>query len=350
MPRVVWQTICKTAPGMTSIERLTKIGIRRLGTPSSGFRYGNADGTPISKNDRDRVNHLRLPPAWTDVRIDPRPGTALQAIGRDAAGRWQYRYHENRIAKREREKCGRVRKFAAEFPRLRAQVARDLRLPGLPREKVLAAMVRILSTRYLRPGSRAYAAENDSYGISTLRKRHAAFKNGCAELHFRGKSGKDRRVPIDDARVVAVLHRCAKLPGRPLFQWRSPEAARTAATRRQVNSYIRQIMGDGFSAKDFRTWAATLICANALARRPPEREESRASRRRAVAAAVSETARRLGNTPAVCRGSYISPRVISLFERGMTLRKTVPSVEKIGERAAPHPIEGELVRLLADRG
>ncbi len=334
---------------MTRIERLGKIGIRRDGAASSGFRFENADGSAVSREDRDRVHHLHLPPAWTEVRVDPQPAAALQAIGKDSAGRWQYRYHESWIAKRERKKSERVRRFAAEFPGLRARVAKDLRRRGLPRERVLAAMVRILATRYLRPGSRAYAAENDSYGISTLRKRHVSFHGGSAELRFRGKSGKPRRVAIQDRGVVAVLRGCAKLPGRPLFQWRAPDGSMAAATRRQLNAYIREILGDGFSAKDFRTWAATLICANTLARRPPGEGESRAARRRAVAAAVAETARRLGNTPAVCRDSYISPRVIACFERGITLRAAVASVEKIGARAAPHPIERELVRLLEQR-
>ncbi len=291
-----------------------------------------------------------MPPAWTEVRIDPAAGASLQAIGKDAAGRWQYRYHDSRIASREREKAARLKKFAARFPALRAAVARDLRRPGLPGEKVLAAMTRILATRYLRPGSRAYAAENDSYGITTLRKRHVSFRNGEAELRFRGKAGKQRRVETDDRGTVAVLRRCAKLPGRAFFQWRDADGSVAAVRRRHLNAYIREGMGAGFSAKDFRTWAGTLICANELARSSDGDGDSRTARRRRIVAAVAETARRLGNTPAVCRSSYISPRVISSFERGVTLRVTVPSVERLGRRVSPHPIERELVKLLADNG
>lgn len=334
---------------MTKVEKLLAIGIRRVAAGSGRCRYENADGSASSSEDGARASRLRLPPAWSDVRIDPSAKASLQAIGKDAAGRWQYRYHDARIASREREKAARLRKFAARFPALRAAVARDLRRPGLPRERVLAAMTRIVATRYLRPGSRAYALENESYGITTLRKRHVSFRNGGAELQFRGKAGKRRRVETDDRGTVAVLRRCAKLPGRAFFQWRDAGGSVAAVHRRQLNAYIREGMGEGFSAKDFRTWAGTLICANELARSDGD-ADSKTARRKRIVAAVAETARRLGNTPAVCRSSYISPRVISSFERGVTLRVTVPSVERLGRRVAPHPIERELWKLLAESG
>lgn len=335
---------------MTRVETLLAIGIRRVAAGPGRFRYENADGSAPSSEDEVRARRLGLPPAWSDVRIDPSATASLQAIGRDAAGRWQYRYHDSRVASREREKAARLRKFAARFPALRAAVAKDLRRPGLPREKVLAAMTRILATRYLRPGSRAYAVENESYGITTLRKRHVSFRNGGAELRFRGKAGKQRCVDTDDRGAVAVLRLCAKLPGRALFQSRDADGSVAAVRRRQLNAYIRDSMGEGFSAKDFRTWAGTLICANELARSSDGDADSKAGRRRRIVAAVAETARRLGNTPAVCRSSYISPRVISSFERGVTLRVTVPSVERLGRRVAPHPIERELGKLLAEGG
>jgi DNA topoisomerase I len=335
---------------LTGIEKLRRNGIRRTGSPAAGFRYGRADRCSLSRTDRDRIHGLRLPPAWREVRIAPSPVAKLQAVGKDSAGRWQYRYHEAWIARREKAKAARVKKFAEKLSPLRATVARDLRRLGLPRERVIAAIVRIVATRYLRPGSRAYARENDSYGVTTLRKKHVTFRNGSAELRFRGKSGKPRQVALEDRKAVAVLRGCARLRGRAFFQWRDEEGAIFPVSRRQLNAYIKDAMGDSFSAKDFRTWAGTLICANALARAGSPEHDSRKERRRKIVQAVAETAHRLGNTPAVCRASYISPAVFSSFERGVTLRVTVPSVEQMTQRTRLHPIERELVRLLEKEG
>jgi DNA topoisomerase-1 len=331
---------------MTRVEKLLEKGIRRLGTPKSGFRYRHADGSSVSRDDLDRIHWLKLPPAWTDVAIDPSSGAALQAIGRDAAGRWQYRYHESRVRERERQKLRRMIAFAGSLPRMRSAIARDLALPGLPREKVLAAIVRIMATRYLRPGSRRYAEENDSYGLVTLRRKHVTNGRGAIVLRFRGKSGKEHEVELNNPQVLRVVRECLKLPGRQVFQYRDESGGAVKASRRALNAYIKGVMGANFSAKDFRTWAGTLICANLLAREAEAIPETKRGRRRVVTAAIKETARRLGNTPAVCRASYIAPAVVQKFERGVTLPATVESVDRLVDRRSLHRAEKALVRLL----
>ena len=331
---------------MTRIERLGKDGIRRLGTANSGFRYRHADGRPVSRDDLDRIHRLKLPPAWTEVAIDPSPSAGLQAIGRDAAGRWQYRYHEARVKKRERQKLRRMIAFAGALPKLRAGIARDLAIPGLPREKVFAAIVRIMATRYLRPGSRQYAQENDSYGLVTLRRQHVENGRGVLRLRFRGKSGKEHAVELANSAVLRVVRECLKLPGRTVFQYRNGGGKVVAASRKAVNAYIKEVMGGSFSAKDFRTWAGTLICANLLARRAGEAPKTKRGRRRVIAAAIRGTAHRLGNTPAVCRASYIAPAVLDGFERGRALPATVASVDRLVERRSLHRAEKALVKLL----
>jgi DNA topoisomerase-1 len=331
---------------MTRIERLQQGGIRRLGSPKSGFQYRNADGSAVTPADLARIHALRIPPAWADVAIAPSPGASLQAAGRDAAGRWQYRYHEARVKRRERQKLHRMIAFAGALPTLRAAIARDLARPGLPREKVFAAIVRIMATRYLRPGSRQYAEENDSYGLVTLLKKHASIGAGTVRLKFRGKSGKEHEVELADPAVVRVVRACLDLPRRQLFQYRTEEGEVVRASRRALNAYIKDVMGEKFSAKDFRTWAGTLICANLLAKETAEIPETRRGKRRFITAAVKETARRLGNTPAVCRASYIAPVVIADFEKGRTLRATVPSVDRLVERRSLHEAERALVALL----
>jgi DNA topoisomerase-1 len=250
------------------------------------------------------------------------------------------------VRKRERRKLGRIIAFAGALPRMRAAIARDLARAGLPREKVFAAIVRIMATRYLRPGSRRYAEENDSYGLVTLRRKHVTIGRGAIRLNFRGKSGKEHEVELTNPQVLRVVRECLKLPGRPVFQYRDDSGAVVAASRRALNAYIKDAMGANFSAKDFRTWAGTLICANLLAREAAALPDSKRGRRRVVTAAIRETARRLGNTPAVCRASYIAPVIVEKFERGVTLPATVRSVDRLVERRSLHRAEKALVKLL----
>ena len=318
--------ICATA--MTRIERLQKTGIRRIGRRKR-FRYVTAGGRKPSAADLARIYSLVLPPAWTDVAIAPSARSAIQAVGRDAAGRWQYRYSPAHVRRREEEKSRRLLRFAEALPRMRAAIARDLARPGLGREKVMACILRILSTCFLRPGSEVYASENGSYGIATLRNRHVTIKGDVVTFDFRGKGAK-RQVAILRDRVVArVLRKLRELPGAEVFKSVDAEGNVADVKRRMINEYIKQVMGEGFSAKDFRTWAGTLVCASALARAGADPAESRSARRRKVVAAVKETAETLGNTPAVCRSSYISPSVIDDFDRGKTIDRSVGSVAEL---------------------
>ncbi|MBA2524391.1 MAG: DNA topoisomerase IB [Pyrinomonadaceae bacterium] len=301
---------------MTRIEQLQKTGIGRIGTPQRGFRYKRADGGKVRAADLERIRELGIPPAWIEVAINPAPGGKLQAIGQDVAGRWQYLYHESHTRAQEFKKFQRLIKFAEALPKLRSTVSRHLRQPDLGRDRVLACMVRILSTCYLRPGSQVYASENGSYGIATLRPKHVKVKKNVVEFDFPGKSGVRQRRELKDRSVSKVVRSLLRNPGREVFKYQNGDGEFINVTNRHINEYIREIMGEKFSAKDFRTWAGTIICACALARVGTETIEKGAARKRKVVAAIKETAEMLGNTPAVCRSSYISPEIINSFEKG----------------------------------
>ena len=311
---------------MTRIERLQKTGIRRLGSAKRGFRFRAADRRRPTAADLERVRALALPPAWTDVAIAASASAALQAVGRDAAGRWQYRYSPAHVRRREAEKFRRIVKFVEALPQMRAAVARDLARPGLGREKVMAGILRILSTCFLRPGSGVYAAENGSFGIATLRKRHVTVRGDLVTFDFPGKSSKRQTVAVRDRAVASLVRKLRRLPGPEVFQYADVDGAFVDVKRRAINQYIRDVMGERFSAKDFRTWAGTLVCASALARAGVDPKESHSARRKKVVAAVKETADVLGNTPAVCRTSYIYPSVVDSFERGRTMEAPSASV------------------------
>ncbi|HEY2963171.1 MAG TPA: hypothetical protein VGJ37_12185 [Pyrinomonadaceae bacterium] len=319
---------------MTNLERLQQNGIRRLGTPKRGFRYRPASGR-LMKADLDRINALKIPPAWTEVAINPAAKGRLQAVGKDAAGRWQYLYHSDHTRFQEMRKFKRLGKFAKALPKLRATIARDLKRPGLSRERVLAAILRILSTCYMRPGSQSYASEHGSYGIATLRRKHVTVKGDLIEFDFPGKSGVRQQRQLRDRQVARVIRETMKLPGFNVFKFENGEGKTANVTRQHINAYIKEVMGDSFSAKDFRTWAGTLVCACALARTggemPPEstlRTQARVRKRRIVAA-IKETAEVLGNTPAVCRSSYVCPEVINEFEKGKVIESCFGSLEDL---------------------
>ena len=268
----------------------------------------------------NRIRALRIPPAWTDVAINKNPRAKLQAIGRDRKGRWQYRYSAGAVREREEKKYGRLVAFGKALPQMRREVERALRLPGLPREKVMACILRILSTCFMRPGSYAYARENGSFGIATLQNRHVTVKGDTVRFEYPGKSGKKQMSELRDRRVARMVRQLKKLPGKDLFQYVADDGAVVNIRRRHVNQHIKEVMGERFSAKDFRTWAGTLIAACALARMNEEIIPGRTDRHRMVVAAVKETAEQLGNTPAVCKSSYIWPSVLRSFERGVVLR------------------------------
>jgi DNA topoisomerase-1 len=301
---------------MTRTERLHQSGIIRSGSAKRGFRYKHYDGRKVSAADLERVKKLAIPPAWTDVAINAAAGGRLQAVGKDVAGRWQYRYHENHVRAQELKKFKRLVKFAEALPKLRATMSRHLRQPDLGKERVLASIVRVLSTCFLRPGSQVYASENGSYGVATLRPKHVSVKGEVVEFDFPGKSGVQQQRELKDRQVAKVVRSLLKVPGKEVFKYQNGDGQFVNVTNRHINEYIKETMGERFSAKDFRTWAGTIICACALARAGTEENDKPTQRKRKVLAAIKETAEMLGNTPAVCRSSYICPAVIDRFERG----------------------------------
>jgi DNA topoisomerase-1 len=301
---------------VTRLEQLQRTGIKRHGTAARGFRYKRADGKQVSAADLRRIDELRIPPAWTDVWINAAAGGAVQAIGTDVAGRLQYLYHENHVRRQDAKKFRRVIKFAEALPGMRATVAAGLRQTDLGRDSVMACILRILSTCFIRPGSHVYANENGSFGIATLRPRHVKVKGDVVEFDFPGKSGVRQFRQIKDRKVSKVVRKLLQHPSREVFKYQNGNGEFVNVTRPHINSYIREVMGENFSAKDFRTWAGTLVCACALAKAGTDITDKPTVRKRKIVAAIKETAEALGNTPAVCRSSYICPEVINSFETG----------------------------------
>jgi len=270
-----------------------------------------------------RIAKLAVPPAYEDVWICANPRGHLQATGRDARGRKQYRYHQAFRSARDDHKHSRMLNFGKALDRLRASVRRDLQRPGLPREKVLALVVKLLDSTQVRVGNAEYARSNGSFGLTTLRDRHARFPaRGKALLQFRGKGGAAHDVLVDDARLAKLVRRCQELPGQALFQYVDDQGGRRAIDSGQVNDYLRERMGEEFTAKDFRTWHATLNAVALLDKVPlPEKQSDRALRR-CINEVVKEVAAGLRNTPAVCRKSYINPAVFIAWQSGELRRCT----------------------------
>jgi DNA topoisomerase-1 len=289
-------------------------GIRRKAA-RSGFDYRRPDGEPVTDAaSLDRIRALAIPPAWTDVWISPTPRGHIQAVGRDARGRKQYRYHAGWRVARDGGKYERVIAFGRALPRLRARVAADLGRRGLPREKVLAAVVRVMEITLIRVGNDEYARQNKSFGLTTLRDRHARIAGGRAIFEFRGKSGKIHRTGFNDRRLARIVKACQDLPGQRLFQYLDADGVRHAVESADVNRYIRDAMGQEVSAKDFRTWAGTVAAARALVLQPPCAGAAQAKRN--VNACVKAVAGVLGNSAAVCRAAYIHPAVLEAYAAG----------------------------------
>jgi DNA topoisomerase-1 len=301
-------------------------GLRRQ-RAGAGFRYVHPDGRPVrDRATLDRIRALAIPPAYRDVWICRRANGHLQATGRDARGRKQYRYHPRWNHVRDAEKFDRIVAFAAALPRLRRKLRRDLAQPGLPRDKVVAVVVAIMADTLVRIGNDEYARGNGSYGLTTLRDRHVEFlRDGRARMRFRGKGGLQQEAILDDARLTQLVRRCQQLPGQLLFQYRDDAGRIHPVDSGLVNDYLHDAMGEAFTAKDFRTWGGTLAAMHLLAAEPVPDEEAAhdgrtpASVRNAVIARVAAT---LGNTPAVCRKSYIDPLVFDAWEDGRLHRAT----------------------------
>ena len=336
---------------MTSVERLQNFGIRRLGTPKRGFRYQTADGGKVAAADLKRIKSLVIPPAWTSVAINPSAGGAVQAVGKDAAGRWQYLYHENQVKRREQKKFERLLKFAQALPEMRRIVARELKRSDLGRERVMASILRILSTCFMRPGSEVYANENGSYGLATLRPRHVTVRGDVVDFNFRGKSGIEQHRQLKDPKVAKVVRALLKVPAKEVFKYQNGDGHFVDVKRQHINDYVKEVLGSHFSAKDFRTWAGTLVCACALARAGADLPETKTGKKQRVVQAIKETAEVLGNTPAVCRSSYISPCVLDNFEKGKVIDSHFRTLEElINFRGAKmHQAERALLRLLKSK-
>ena len=316
---------------MTKLERLQSTGILRRGTPKRGFRYESQNGR-LTKADLERIENLKIPPAWVDVAINPAAKGRVQAVGKDAAGRWQYLYHENHTRVQEQRKFQRITKFALALPKMRATIRRHLQQQGLGRERILAAVLRILSTCYMRPGSEVYASEHGSYGIATLRRKHVTVKGDLIEFDFPGKSGVRQQRQLRDRQVARVIRTTLKLPGFNVFKFENGNGQLVAVTRQHINDYIKEVMGTSFSAKDFRTWAGTLVCACALARSNGNGNgmpDTATAVKKKIVAAIKETAEVLGNTPAVCRSSYVCPLIIVSYEKGQIINHCSSSLDSL---------------------
>jgi DNA topoisomerase-1 len=289
-------------------------GIERRRT-GAGFSYHAPDGRRVrDAATLERIASLAIPPAYTDVWIAPDARGHIQATGRDTKGRKQYRYHPRWRAARDGQKYDRMVAFAQALPRIRERADADLARPGLPREKVLAAVVRLLETSRIRVGNEEYRRQNGSFGLTTLRDRHVAVIGSSIRFEFRGKSGKRHRVRVTDRRLARVVKRCQEIPGQDLFQYVDGDDERHSIGSADVNAYLRATSDAEFTAKDFRTWAGTLLAARHLRLAPPP--VSDADGRRTVAQAIAAVAEELGNTPTVCRNCYVHPAVIAAYLDG----------------------------------
>jgi len=301
------------AAGLRYVSDLSP-GIRRK-RAGKGFMYRNSEGRTV--DDRDtirRIKGLAVPPAWTDVWICPNPHGHLQATGRDARGRKQYRYHLRWREVRDAVKYDRMVAFAAALPEIREQTDRDLERPGMPREKVLAAIVRLLEETRIRVGNEEYRKENGSFGLTTLRNRHVEVIGSDVHFSFRGKSGKLHRVDLQDRRLARILKRFLEIPGQELFQFLDESGEAKPIDSADVNAYLRDISGEDFTAKDFRTWAGTILAARFLCE-TITRPNTRGAKEQLVRA-IARVADELGNTPAVCKKGYIHPAVIAAYLAG----------------------------------
>jgi DNA topoisomerase-1 len=304
--------VSDASPG---IKRVPRAGATHRGP---AFRYVTAGGAQVRERATlARIKALAIPPAWRDVWICPRDDCHLQATGRDAKGRKQYRYHARWREVRDETKYGRVAAFARALPRIRRRTRHDLARAGLPREKVLASVVRLLETTFIRVGNEEYARENESFGLTTLRDRQVRVRGSKLKFKFRGKSGVEHEIELSEPRLAAIVRRMQDLPGEELFQYVDEQGETRAIESADVNAYLKEIAGDEFTSKDFRTWAGTVLAAGELRRIGPF--DSEAEGKRNIVRAIEAVAARLGNTKAVCRKCYVHPTVLDCYLDGSLL-------------------------------
>ncbi|HEX4748016.1 MAG TPA: DNA topoisomerase IB [Bryobacteraceae bacterium] len=290
-------------------------GIQRKAS-GTGFQYLDANDDPIQDEETlTRIRSLVIPPAWTSVWISPRPNTHIQAVGRDAKGRKQYRYHPNYRKVRDLVKFDRMRSFGRILPRIRRAVERDLSRPEMPKRKILAAVVKLLELSYIRIGNEEYAEENGSFGLTTLQNRHVQVLGDTLKFKFRGKSAQHHEITVKDPRLARIIRKCRDLPGSSLFEYLDEDGKPATIESGDVNDYLREISGGEFTAKDFRTWGGTCLAANCLLARVAEKADSPVTKS-VLIEVVKEVAGKLGNKPATCKKYYIHPAILDSFTAG----------------------------------
>jgi DNA topoisomerase-1 len=308
---------------------LFKTGIRRLGSKERGFfyRYPGTDETVREESVLARIENLKVPPAWEDARIARSPSAKVQAIGYDSAGRLQYLYHPTYRERKEREKFERILRFSEVLPRMRHTTSAHLRRKKLDREKVLATMTRLMNAAYFRVGDERYARKNRTYGIATLRRKHLRVEGDTMVFEYTGKWGQAQRKVVTDARLRQIVEECAALPGYEIFKYLDESGEVRGAKARDLNAYVKEVMGEEFTPKDFRTWAGTLFAAVKLAELGATEDLEQAEKN--VLEAVDEVAQRLGNTRDIARASYVSPRVIDHYMEGSVIAYYGELIEEV---------------------
>jgi DNA topoisomerase-1 len=304
-------------------------GIRRLGSKERGFSYRHPGTDETVREERvlARIEDLKIPPAWEDARIARAPSAKVQAIGYDSAGRLQYLYHPKYRKRKEREKFERILRFSDALPEMRRVTSNHLRRKYLGRKKVLAAMTRLMNAAYFRVGDERYARKNRTYGIATLRRKHLTIEGDTLIFEYTGKWGQQQRKVITDARLRRVVDACVALPGYEVFKYYDDASEIRDVKSRELNAYVKEVMGEEFTPKDFRTWAGTLFAAVKLAEIGATEDLQQAEKN--VLEAVDEVAQRLGNTRDIARASYISPRVIDHYLEGSVVEHHTEQLEEI---------------------
>jgi DNA topoisomerase I len=324
-------------------------GIRRI-CKGRSFSYIDAKGKTVRNPEvLARIRSLVIPPAWTEVWICELPQGHLQATGRDVRGRKQHRYHVHWKEQRDATKFDRVIAFGRGLPKIRRHVDKDMRRRGLPRVKVLATVVKLLETSLIRVGNEEYAKQNDSFGLTTMRDRHVAVNGSKLRFEFRGKSGVLHAVALNDRRLAKIVKSCQELPGHELFQYLDDDGERRSITSADVNDYLRGIVGDDFTSKDFRTWAGTVLAARAL--QEFESFDSEAQAKRHVVQAIESVAKRLGNTKTVCRNCYVHPAIIDAFLDQSLIETLRDRANDVMARSLHHlePEEAAVIAFLQER-
>ncbi len=348
------ENIVSLAPALADPKTSAKVvGLRYVSDQSPGirrekngdsFRYFDSENRIV----RDeavlrRIKSLGIPPAWQNVWICPFENGHLQAIGRDAKNRKQYRYHPRWREVRDETKYTRMLLFARALPKIRKRVKKDLKKPQLSRPQVLATVVRLLEISLIRVGNEEYAKQNGSFGLTTMRDRHVKVNGSKVHFTFLGKSGKSHEIRVDDKHLAPIVQKCQDLPGQELFQYLDTDGTRQKVSSEDVNDYLREITGQDFTAKDFRTWAGTVLAAITL--REFETCTSQRHAKRNITKAVESVARRLGNTPAICRKCYVHPEIFESYIQGQTIQTLEQKAEK--ELRNVHKLRAEEAAVLA---